>query len=604
MRPNILQQAADAATPQTSAPSLGKGRGGSSGGSRGGCQDGSLPVCHPLPSTATPPPRFTFPFCYDPHPLSVAAVGEVQRRLAEDFPGLQEQEGKMFGVLVVRAKGSENSASSENAGHSESGSEDSLCFLAAYSGLLQGRNDWPWFVPPVFDAQQPDGHFKTTERQISSLNREIERLQSSPDFIALTAQLDAAKQESEARLSAYKTEMARAKAARDQRRKATPPPTEAELQAMVRESQFQKAELRRLRGHGEETVRAIAEQLKRFTDRIDALRRQRHTMSEALQQWLFAQYNMLDARGHRRNLLSIFSSTPQGTPPSGAGDCCAPKLLQYAYEHQLQPVCMAEFWWGKSPKSEIRHHGAYYPACRGKCLPILSHMLQGLDVEPNPLEKTEADALEVLFENAAVAVVSKPSGLLSVPGLTGGDSVLAIMGRRCPSIEGPMIVHRLDMATSGVMLVAKTEAAYHALQEQFLHHKIRKTYVARLDGIPVCPPQGTISLPLRPDPLDRPRQVVDPEHGKKAVTRYEIVGHEGGQTLVRLFPQTGRTHQLRVHCAHADGLGCPIVGDTLYGHAAERLLLHAQRIEFCDPLSGQKLAIECPVPPCFSWPEG
>lgn len=582
----------------------------STGGEPTGCR-------HPLQSGAEPPSRFTFPFCYEPHALCVEAAEAVQRHLREHFLELQQQEGKMFGVLVVRQEESENSAFSDSPETSECSefsefselsekpalpAKSPLFFLAAYSGLLEGRNDWPWFVPSVFDAQQPDGHFKQEEARISAINRQIAALETDPERLRLKAETERLRKQAELEIGQYKATMAAAKALRDRRRQQAAPLTEAEAAAMVHESQFQKAELRRLKKQLSLSVQAAEDQLQAFDQRIAELQRERRERSEALQQWLFSQYDMLNARGQRRNLCSIFSQTPQGTPPAGAGDCCAPKLLQYAYEHRLQPVAMAEFWWGRSPKSEIRHQGNFYPACRGKCLPILGHMLEGLEVDPNPLEQACSEGFRVLFENDLMAAVCKPSGLQSVPGRTGAASVESIMRMRCPEAPCIKAVHRLDMATSGVMLVAKTLGAYHDLQQQFLRHKVRKVYVARLEGTANRPRQGIISLPLRPDVLDRPRQVVDLKRGKEAITRYEIVGQEGGQTLVRLFPQTGRTHQLRVHCAHPDGLGCPIVGDPLYGHAGGRLMLHAQDITFTPPHSQNEMTIHC-EPTFFLGPE-
>lgn len=402
-------------------------------------------------------------------------------------------EGKMFGVLVVETAGG-------------------LAFLAAYSGLLEGRNDWPYFVPPVFDAQQPDGYFKTREREITLVARSSGK-----------------------------------------------------------------------EGAGVEATTS-------------------KEMSQDLQLWLFHQYQLLNARGETRDLVDIWQDyhcSPRirrrfPLPPGGTGDCCAPKLLQYAYSHQLKPVCMAEFWWGPSPKSLIRHHGQFYPACRGKCKPILTWMLQGLDVDPDPEEAAfHRLDIEVVYEDEVMAVINKPSGLLSVPGRIGSYSVATILSQRYP---GALLAHRLDMGTSGLMVAAKTRDAYRHLQQQFSDHTIRKTYVALLDtslltSHSLHPITGTISLPLLCDPINRPRQVVDYEHGKAAVTDYEMVGTD----RVRLYPHTGRTHQLRMHCAHPDGLGCPIRGDELYGHPADRLYLHAERLELTHPVTGERMTFEQPA---------
>ena len=436
---------------------------------------------HPLHNTTSErPQRFTYPFCYEPHPLCRAAATEVQQYIAEHEEIRSDADrGKMFGVLVVD-------------------STDGLAFLAAYSGLLAGRNDWPYFVPPVYDDQQPDGHFKTTEREISLISHH------------------------------------------------SPP---------------------------------ISKQ-----------------MSQELQLWLFHQYQLLNARGETKDLVDIWQSYYSREklrrkfplPPGGTGDCCAPKLLQYAYQHGLKPVCMAEFWWGAPTKEEVRQHLNFYPACRGKCKPILTWMLQGLDVDPNP-ETLGLQRMEIptVYEDDALLVVDKPSGMLSVPGRIEDYSVETVMHERYPD---SIVAHRLDMGTSGLLIVAKNGDAYRILQQQFIRHEVRKKYIALLEH----PGQGTgvISLPLRPDPMNRPRQVVDMAHGKRAVTRYEFIGDR----LVALWPETGRTHQLRIHCAHPDGLSNPIVGDELYGTRSQRLCLHAAEIWFRHPVSGDEMHIKSEIP--------
>lgn len=458
---------------------------------------------HPLSTDIPKPERFTYPFCYEPHPLCLLAAKEVQQELQT----MSLTEGKMFGVLVVEAPLSSK-----------------YYFLAAYSGLLEGRNDWPYFVPPVFDAQQPDGHFKQEERRISAMRDESQR---------------------------------------DERRQ----------------------------------------------------------RSQELQLWLFHQYQILNARGEKHDLVEIwrdYHSSPRiqrryPLPPGGTGDCCAPKLLQYAYQHHLKPVCMAEFWWGASPKGDrlssgdgesgqVRHHGQFYPACRGKCKPVLTWMLQGLDVEPSPdangFPKLD---ISVVYEDDTLAIIDKPSGLLSVPGRAERHSAATIAQERWP---GSLLVHRLDMWTSGLLVVAKTHDAYHDLQKQFSERTVEKRYVARLSRPWPAdkPTRGTISLPLYADPMNRPRQVVDYRLGKPAVTDYELVDSSPssrtgqGGAFIALYSHTGRTHQLRMHCAHEDGLGCPILGDELYGQAADRLYLHAEQITLTHPATGQRMHFtsKCP----------
>ena len=546
-------------------------------------------IVHHLNTDIQPPHQFTFPFCYEPHPLCRLAAAEVEHHIVES--GVWQGEtscGKMFGVLVVRYElGVRNY---------ELGVRScELGFIAAYSGLLAGRNDWAYFVPPVFDAQQPDGHFKVTERSISDINREIDCIRHSDEYKRVKAEEAALRQKAADRIAAMKQHIASAKAERDRRRSDAQAGlvhiSEAETAAMTRESQTLKADLRRLKQRLDMELSAAHALTFQYDERIAALRQRRRSMSDELQRWLFMQYRMLNARGEERNLIDIFSTTTHGIPPAGAGDCCAPKLLQYAYSHGLQPVCMAEFWWGESPRQEIRHHLSYYPACRSKCLPILTHMLQGLDVEPNPLTATASEELKIVYEDDAICVVDKPAGMLSVPGKDNVESVESIMRQRWLQYDGnPIMVHRLARDTSGLMVVARTLEAYHSLQQQFACRTASKRYEAVLDGVPATH-EGTISLPLMPDIMDRPRQRVDMEHGKPSVTTYRVVSTQGGRTLVWLYPHTGRTHQLRVHCAHPLGLATPILGDPLYGRgtAAPRMYLHAAELQIIHPTTGQRM---------------
>lgn len=546
-------------------------------------------IVHHLNTDIQPPHQFTFPFCYEPHPLCRLAAAEVEHHIVES--GVWQGEtscGKMFGVLVVRYElGVRNY---------ELGVRScELGFIAAYSGLLAGRNDWAYFVPPVFDAQQPDGHFKVTERSISDINREIDCIRHSDEYKRVKAEEAVLRQKAADRIAAMKQHIASAKAERDRRRSDAQAGllhiSEAETAAMTRESQTLKADLRRLKQRLDMELSVAHALTFQYDERIAALRQRRRSMSDELQRWLFMQYRMLNARGEERNLIDIFSTTTHGIPPAGAGDCCAPKLLQYAYSHGLQPVCMAEFWWGESPRQEIRHHLSYYPACRSKCLPILTHMLQGLDVEPNPLTATASEELKIVYEDDAICVVDKPAGMLSVPGKDNVESVESIMRQRWHQYDGnPIMVHRLDRDTSGLMVVARTLEAYHSLQQQFACRTAAKRYEAVLDGVPALQ-QGTISLPLMPDITDRPRQRVDMEHGKPSVTTYRVVSTQNHRTLVWLFPHTGRTHQLRVHCAHPLGLATPILGDPLYGRgtAAPRMYLNAAELEITHPVTGRRM---------------
>lgn len=520
------------------------------------------------------PRLFTYPFHYTPHPLCVMAAGEVQAYINKQTRWKEElDKGKMFGVLIVRTSNGQTG------------------YLAAFSGNLCGSNSHSFFVPPVYDLLKPDGFFKIEEEQISAINHQIGQLQNCDRYLELQQKMERETASSQQALSEARKVLKAAKEKREQRRLHRP--NENEQAAMIRESQYQKAEFKRLERYWKEQISEIKTEMESFSSQIEALKAERRNRSAALQQKLFQQFNFLNAKGETKNLCAIFEETVQKTPPAGAGECTAPKLLQYAYLSGLSPIAMAEFWWGESPKTEIRHHGYYYPSCRGKCEPILRHMLQGLNVEPAPSERysLSQNMPEILFEDQWLLVLHKPEGVLSVPGKSEEQSIYSLLRARYPEATGPLVVHRLDMATSGLLLAAKTQEVHRHLQAQFENRSIKKRYIALLDGI-LPEEEGVIDLPICPDYLDRPRQMVNEELGKTAITRYQVMDRKNGQTRIAFFPLTGRTHQLRVHAAHPLGLNCPIVGDELYGRKAERLYLHAEYLEFIHPVSGQRMVIE------------
>lgn len=523
------------------------------------------------------PRRFTFPFHYEPHPLCVMAAQELQAYLSGQAQWAAElAQGKMFGVLVVQMASGETG------------------FLAAFSGNLAGSNRHPYFVPPVFDMLQPGDFFKEGERDISAINERLKMLEADKGYLALKKQFSDRSERVKEALEQAKAQLKADKVRRDQEREMT---TDAvALAALQRESQHQKAEFKRLERSLKEELEQIHAALKIYLDEIEQLKQARKTQSAALQQRLFDSFRLLNKAGEERGLCSIFADTVQKTPPAGAGECAAPKLLQYAFRNGLHPVAMAEFWWGASPKTEIRHHGQYYPACKGKCEPILGHMLQGLELDENPLlaENALQEFPTIVFEDAYLLVVNKPAGMLSVPGKTGHLSVQEYLATLSGAYRQLLPVHRLDMHTSGLLMLAKSELAHKQLQALFKNRQIKKRYVALLDG-EVAGDSGEISLPLSPDYYHRPRQKVDPEQGKPAITRLEVLERKAHFTRVAFYPLTGRTHQLRVHAAHPDGLNCPIVGDPLYGRSAERMYLHAESLSFIHPVTLQKVIIETPV---------
>lgn len=542
------------------------------------------------------PERMNNPLDYQPHPLCIAVCKELQTYLSEREDWREEiDKGKMFGVLIV-----ENAQPASGA--------PKIGYLAAYSGQIGGRSDWDDFVPAVFDYLQPDGYFKTHEAEISGINQSIRKLEANTHMKEAKGLILQLQEDRKHTIAAYQEKIKKAKAKRDARREAGSLNPEEEAE-MVKESQFMKAELRRLKKSLSEKT-SLETEYEAYQADILSLKQLRKTLSDALQQWLFSQFRMQNHEGESKDLLEIFRDAalrdyPQATiatsriaalkmvPPAGSGECCEPKLLQYAYSLGYKPLQMAMFWWGESPKEEIRHHLHFYPACNGKCKPILQWMLPASTFEPAAVDLSLYNKVETLYEDREIAVIHKPEGLLSVPGKDAAQpSVYALMRSKYPEATGPLIVHRLDMSTSGVMMIAKTEFAYHRLQKAFLNHQIQKKYVAIISG-KVIPEKGIISLPLMPDYLDRPRQIVDHELGKEAITEYEVLEPVDDSHLrIALYPKTGRTHQLRVHCAHQEGLKAPILGDPLYGNEkAARLHLHAEEITFEHPLTGKKMTI-------------
>lgn len=514
------------------------------------------------------------PFSYQPHALCIAAAGELQRSLPEIMSRYPEERGKMFGVLVVRRG-------------------DDLGYLQAYSGQLGGS--YPLtddFVPPVYDYLAPTGHFKQTEREISAINHSLKAMDAdNGSLVRERCQVIEACRDR--RVEAWRKTMEQSKRRRDLLR---PTADEETARRLVRESQYQKAQLRRIRERWTVVIGAVNRRQEREREERQRLIARRRKMSDSLQHWLFDRFVMRNGRGEEASIADIFAhydpQRPYLTPPGGTGECCEPKLLQYAYRMGLRPLCMAMFWWGESPEGEIRHHLHYYPACQSKCRPVLSYMLQGIEVEDSD-DAPDDHRLDIVYEDEWLVVVNKPAGMLSVPGRQERESVASIMRRRHPHATGPMVVHRLDMDTSGLMIVALTTEVYHRLQRQFASREIDKTYVSRLEpsGTAMAA-EGEIRLALAPDADDRPRQRVDDAEGKDAHTRYRMTGDD----RVELHPLTGRTHQLRVHCAHSRGLGRPILGDPLYGHGGDRLYLHAQSLSFIHPITGKPMTV-CSPPP-------
>ncbi len=528
------------------------------------------------------PEKFTFPFYYEPHPLCVLAAKELQEYLTiqkewtHNFGltgDIKSAIGKMFGVLLVKNKYNE------------------IGYLAAFSGKLAGKNHLSKFVSPVFDLLDKEVFFLAEQEKINVINQSIERLESDPKLYEFEASLKSETDTSLFQIEEYRGKMIEGRKNRKSQRllaqkNLSLDDFEALKIQLAKESVNEKNQLKFLKSFWNEKIFKVEEKLNHLSLELSSLKEQRKKQSAALQKRIFEQYCFYNEQGVSKSLYDIFKETAQHIPPAGAGECATPKLLQYAFQCRMKPLSMAEFWWGASPKSEIRKHKNFYPACQGKCKPILGHMLEGIKMDENPLlnNPAEGKTINVVYEDDVMLVINKPAEFLSVPGKDIEDSVYMRMKHHYPDATGSLIVHRLDMSTSGLMLIALTKEAHKTLQRQFIKRTVKKRYIALLNGL-ISENEGIIDLPLRVDLDDRPRQRVCFEHGKSAQTRWKVIERKNNQTKVFFYPETGRTHQLRVHSAHIDGLNAPIVGDDLYGNKASRLHLHAESIEFTHPVT-------------------
>ncbi|MUJ29639.1 RNA pseudouridine synthase [Aliivibrio fischeri] len=540
----------------------------------------------------TLPEKFTFPFCYEPHPLCELATEELQRHLETQQEwhhnfGLSGDKsnaiGKMFGVLLVKAPTGE------------------IGYLSAFSGKIADSNHLPHFVPPVFDMLEEDGFFKTELAEITEINATIKQLEANPQLSHLatsiqsetTASLQQIEMQRQVMIEGRKSRKAQRAAAEITAQDGTQKSAEELEQLKVvlgKESVKEKNTLRDIKLIWDEKLNALQCQLNELEDALNELKTKRKNLSNGLQKKLFQQYKFLNTHGIEKDLNDIFKDTPNQIPPAGSGECAAPKLLQYAFAHGFTPLALAEFWWGIAPKSEIRQHKKFYASCQSKCQPILGHMLDGIEMDDNPLliNPAEGKDLEIVYEDEFMVVVNKPADFLSVPGKNIHDSVYARIQQRYPDATGGLIIHRLDMATSGLLVLGLTPKAHKRLQQQFINRTVEKRYTALLDGV-LEQDEGLITLPMRGDLYDRPRQLVCFEHGKPAETTYQVIERKENKTKVYLYPKTGRTHQLRVHCAHYLGLNMPITGDGLYGKKANRLHLHAGYLSLVHPITKEPM---------------
>lgn len=524
------------------------------------------------------PEKFTFPFVYEPSEIALIAANELREHLNSNEwnhnfefnqPSLPPV-GKMFGVLVVKS------------------SEGNLGYLTAFSGKLGDEVLIEPFVPPVFDRLTENSYFLEGKDELNALNNSVFNLEASPDFESWKELLRKETEYSEKIILREKEFIRQNKAKR--REIKTEGINEEELNQLNQQSLQEQLRLKRLKRFWRSRLGFIQSKINEFVTKIQNLKIERKAKSNTLQKKIFSDYKFLNYKKEWESLWNIFENTPSKTPPSGAGDCCAPKLMQFAYQNDLKPIAMAEFWWGKSPNSIIRKHDHYYPACKGKCAPILGHMLKGLAVDPNPLlsETKPLGEVSIIYQDEHVILINKPSGLLSVPGKELIDSVETRLTEKFKTEFVPRLLHRLDMATSGIMIFAKSKRAHKNLQKQFLNRVVKKRYVALLDGI-IKENSGTIELPLRVDFENRPNQMVCYEHGKHAITNYKVIEVKDNKTRVYFYPITGRTHQLRMHASYPKGLNTPILGDALYGKRSNRLHLHAEKITFMHPLRKEEM---------------
>lgn len=542
------------------------------------------------PSENEIPSEFPSPFTSDGEPHSLANQAALQLQLwlnqqtdwQHDF--FAADGGKMFGVLVVRDK------------------DGRLGFLRAFSGMLAGQWLLPDFVPPLFDVAVRETFMPEAETELAAYTQRIETLLQGADRSELMAALDDLKSERAAVFSSLQNEHQLRKAERQTKRAAleqeslalSVEETERQLERLSFESQRDRRELRLLRGEWLRRFEIPQKNLQQIEESIEQLKQQRAKFSRELHKKIFSTYMLSNQHGEKKQISAFFE---QGLPPGGAGDCAGPKLIHAAQQQHLEPIALAEFWWGAPPANGVRHHAHYYPACRGKCRPILPFMLSGVKLQTAPVfgHFSDEQAPTVIYEDELLLVVNKPSGLLSVPGKEVLDSVETRLQARYPDAEDLKMVHRLDMCTSGLLLAAKTAEAYKALQQQFNLRTVEKRYVAVLSKS-LVEEGGVIELPLRVDLYDRPRQLVCYEYGKPAKTRWQVIERKEGQTRVYFYPVTGRTHQLRLHASHQAGLDAPIVGDALYGESTGRLLLHAQQLCFDHPVTGKRMVFDVPTP--------
>lgn len=539
------------------------------------------------PTAKSIPAIMPSPFSDIPHPLANHACHILQQRLSvnsgikRDF--FAPDAGKMFGVLVVQTKSGQ------------------VGFLSAFSGMMGGEWLVKGFVPPVFNLAEQQHFLPLGKAQLTLLEKQLNTLENAQQRSELKEQLFSQQAERDEALNTLKKQHKAAKAERKLQRLALQNLSDTHQQhqhmrTLALASQHHKREAADIKLMWQKKLQILQQPLDKLEQQISQIKAERSQLSRKLHQQVFDGYKLYNFANEQQSITNFFVDS---TPPAGAGDCAGPKLIHYAFKHQLKPLAMAEFWWGASPAAGVRHHKHFYPACRGKCRPILPFMLLGLNVEPEPYFGNDIDESlpEVIYEDDVLIVVHKPAGLMSVPGKEIKDCVFNRLLKRYPDCPELRLVHRLDMSTSGLLLVAKNLNINKQLQKQFIQRTVYKRYEAVLSKVlPLEHNEGDIDLPLRVDFYDRPRQLVCYAHGKAAQTHWQVISRNTETTRVYFYPHTGRTHQLRMHASHRDGLNAAIVGDELYGLAGQRLKLHAQSLCFDHPVTRERLTFEIPAP--------
>ena len=489
------------------------------------------------------PQALTFPYHYRPHPWVEKAALCVRTHLDHYA---QNQPGRLVAVLVVR----------KNDGQ-----------IGFYAGCDQFDSEDSFFVKS-FWQQLPAAHFPSIQTDYLSEALE-QRAKAEEAYLQFRS---AARERKALRRSARLNHT-------------------ADLTQLAIESQRDSRELDRLKALLSQAIR----EEEKMHYRIHS-----ETQKALYADWRhrLEQIQLSNAIGQQQSLFQLLSDSIEKEEWLKALlRSSLPALINLARKNQDKLLAFGSFWWGRLPSHDVRQNGVFYSFAKERHARFLDFQLLGESLETNLLAVDHFAhwKADIIYEDDDLVAVNKPAGMLSVPGKHPVNNVYNTVLSLYPQASGPMLLHRLDMATSGVLLFAKNKTTHQQMQNAFAQGWIKKRYIALLEKCPESL-QGSINLPLCLNPLDRPRQMVSRAYGKAALTEYEVLGNEGLLTRVAFFPKTGRTHQLRLHAAHRRGLNSAIVGDDLYGHPAERLYLHAESLQFTHPKTGQLITIKAPCP--------